>query len=269
MGRHLRSSQLDFIIFKGFVAASTYPPHVYRRYSDIDVAVSEQSQQVVKQHFVKSAINGLAIDVHGGFSRLDGLSWEDHLLRSICVQIGGESVRVPCPEDHLRILANHWLNDGGVNKERLWDIYYSVENRPQDFDWSKCLDCVSETRRGWVIIAIGLAHRYLALNIDDLPFKDEALRIPEWVTDTLEREWAIKEPIRPLQTCTRDPNLFFRQLKRRIPPNPIQATIQMEEPIDDRGRTMIQIWNVFRRAGPSVERISSVLRGRFKRASND
>jgi hypothetical protein len=266
ISRRLSNKGVVFIVFKGFVAASCYPPQITRPSSDIDIAVDPHLQPAVMA-IVAGGVNGITIDVHGGFRQLDQLSWEEHISRSKHLQIEDEIVRVPCPEDHLRIVATHWLNDGGVNKERLWDILYSVENRSNDFDWSKCLDCVSGTRRGWVITTIGLAHKYLGLNIDDLPFRDEALRIPKWVTDTLEREWAIEEPIRPLQTCTRDPKLFLRQLKRRIPPNPIQATIQMEAPIDDRRRTMIQLRNVIRRAGPSVERISSVLRGRFKRAS--
>ncbi len=261
-----RKHDIDLLIIKGIVVSLRYPPTFFRPFNDIDIAVAEECFPLASE-ILQQSNPKFPVDLHNGLRHLDLLPWDILMRRSDYVVLDGTRVRTLSSEDHLRVVSTHWLNDGGVNKERLWDIYYSVENRPEDFDWSKCLDCVSETRRGWVITTIGLAHKYLGLNINDLPFKDEALRIPKWVTDTLEREWAIGEPIRPLQTCTRDPKLFLRQLRRRIPPNPIQATIQMEAPIDDRGRAMLQVRNVIRRAGPSVERISSVLRGRMQRKS--
>ncbi|QYO67344.1 nucleotidyltransferase family protein [Leptolyngbya sp. 7M] len=254
----LHSHNVEFIMFKGWGAARSYPADSPRTYADIDIAVGSNDFEKVEEicKGAKSSLNG--IDLHSEFRHLDTLPWKQHLSRAITVEIENVRVKVPCPEDHLRIIATHWLNDGGENKERLWDIYYAVANRPADFDWSKCLDVVSDTRRGWVICAIGLAHKYLGLDISDLPFRDEASKIPKWITATLEREWPRGERLQPLQTCLGDPKLFIRQLRKRIPPNPIQATIEMEASIDDCPRGLIQLRNMVHRASPSLGRIFTV-----------
>jgi hypothetical protein len=250
------------ILIKGWAAARNYPPGRPRHYSDIDIAVSSAEFGAVSGVVAASKSSLAGIDLHNELRHLDSVPWPTLFARSQLVELDGGSIRILAAEDHLRVITTHWLNDGGANKERLWDIYYAVANRPADFDWAACLDPVSETRRGWVICAIGLAHKYLDLNIDDLPFRDEALQIPKWVIKTVEKEWASNEPLRPLQTCLRDPNLFLRQIKKRFPPNPIQAAIQTESPIDEIGRTAIQFRNVFQRTVPSLSRIFEVLKRR-------
>ncbi len=248
------------LLIKGIAAAASFPQGVPRRFIDIDLAISSAQYEKGKELLEKDVRFGAHIDLHCELRSLDSLPWPDLFARSTFLELEFGRIRVLCPEDHLRVITTHWLNDGGENRERLWDIYYAVSNRPADFEWSKCLDCVSETRRGWVITAIGLAHRYLDLDISDLPFKEECENIPEWVIRTLEREWADPVRTRPLQTCLREPRLFFEQLRKRIPPNPIQATIQTESPIDDASRFFIQIRNIANRSVPSLERITKVIR---------
>jgi len=250
------------ILIKGWAAAKNYPSDRPRFYSDIDIAVSSSDFETVRGIVFASDSSLAGVDLHNELRHLDSVPWPELFDRSRVVEIDGGSIRILSAEDHLRVMAVHWLNDGGTNKERLWDIYYAVVNRPVDFDWSKCLDPISKTRRSWVICAIGLAHKYLDLPIEDLPFRDEELKIPHWVISTVEKEWADDEPFRPLQTCLGSPKIFLRQLRKRIPPNPIQATIEMEAPLDETSRTGIQIRNVFRRTKPSLTRIFEVLKRR-------
>ncbi len=258
----LRASGFEPVLIKGWAAAKNYLPDRPRYYSDIDIAVSSADFVAVSSLIAAARSSLSGVDLHNELRHLDSVPWTELFSRSSVVETDGGSIRILSPEDHLRVMATHWLNDGGANKERLWDIYYAVANRPSDFDWSKCLDPVSRTRRGWVICAVGLAHKYLDLNIDDLPFRDEALKIPGWVIRTVEKEWASNEPLRPLQTCFGDPKLFVRQLRKRFPPNPIQATIQMEVPIDETDRIAIQFRNAFHRTKPSLSRIFEVLKRR-------
>ncbi len=256
---------LNPIVIKGAAAASFYPEHQPRRFFDIDLAFHRDEFPAAMELAESEHRFGTHIDVHLELRSLDSLTWPELFARSTFLELEFGSIRVLCPEDHLRVIAVHWLNDGGENRERLWDIYCAVANRPTDFDWSKCLDCVSETRRGWVITAIGLAHKYLDLDISDLPFREECENIPKWVTRTLEREWADPVRTRPLQSCLRQPKLFLKQLRKRIPPNPIQASIQTESPINDGSRFFVQIRNIANRSVPSLERITKVIRRKDSR----
>lgn len=260
--RELQTSGFEPVLIKGWAAARNYPSNHPRHYSDIDIAVSSADFESVGSLITASSSSLSGVDLHNELRHLDSVPWQKLFDRSQLIELESGTIRILSPEDHLRVLATHWLNDGAANKERLWDIYYAVSNKPKDFDWSICLDSVSKTRRGWVICAIGLAHKYLDLSIDDLPFRAEVLSSPSWVLKTVEKEWAGDERLLPLQTCLRDPKLFIRQLRKRFPPNPIQATIEMEAPIDKTSRTTVQLRNIFRRTKPSIVRIFKVLKRR-------
>jgi hypothetical protein len=156
-------------------------------------------------------------------------------------------------------LCVHWLTDGGVSKERLWDIVYAIENRPKNFDWDRCLSIVSETRRDWIICTVGLAVRYLELDIKNTPLNNLLRELPKWMIRTVEKEWESKIGLKPLHHCFRNRQEFFEQIYKRIPPNPIQATIEMEGKFDDRTRIFYQIGSFIFRFKPSIERISQTL----------
>jgi hypothetical protein len=156
----------------------------------------------------------------------------------------------------------HWLTDGGERKERLWDIYWAVKNRPEDFSWDKCLNVVSERRRRWIICTIGLAHKYLELEIDDLAFADEARDLPAWLVKAVEKRWESGVSHIPIHRTIRDPKGFLDQLRKRFPPNPIMATINMEGDFDALTRVHYQAGHIVRQAGPAIVRVWNTLKRR-------
>jgi hypothetical protein len=261
--RFFRERNIEPILIKGWAAARNYPALVLRFYSDIDLAVAaddyERSNQVLRSDDGRH----VAVDLHRELRHLDTKPWDAIFRDSELVELDGQFLRIPCAEDHLRIMAVHWLNDGGAPKERLWDIYYAVANRPESFDWDVCLGPASE-RRGWVVAAIGLAHRYLDLCIDDLPFKDEARALPEWLTKTVEAEWRSGVPLRPLHLCLRDPAELVRQILKRVPPNALQATIEMEGDIVRGSRLWYQLGCTKKRAMPSIRRLTEAIGSRLR-----
>jgi hypothetical protein len=166
--------------------------------------------------------------------------------------IGETPVRILSDEDHMRVMCVHWLTDGGENKQKLWDIYYLFENRRADFDWDRCLTEIDPNRRLWIIYTIGLAHKYLRLEIDGLPFEREAKNLPLWLEKNIERIWSRKYPFIPLDTCYSDREMFLYQLKLRIPPNPIMATIGVNGRLDARTRIIYQLRYFLKRSIPSL-----------------
>jgi hypothetical protein len=256
--RSTHALNLPAILIKGYATVRNYPRDHFRPFGDIDLAVSRVDYpKALELIQTVPELKRLNIDLHCELRHLDTLPFNQIIERSETIDLEGTLIRIPCAEDHLRILTVHWLNDGGQHRERLYDIYYAVQNRPADFCWDKCLEVVSPTRQKWVITAIGLAHKYLGLEIDDLPFADEARDIPKWLTDTVEKEWATDVRLRSLHIVWRRPTMLWQQIKKRIPPNPIQSTIDTEGPFDDSPRIRYQIGSVAKRIGPSIKRVAS------------
>ena len=250
-----REHNLEPILIKGWAIARLYPTNIFRPYSDIDLAFSSRDIESATQVRITNEFKGLVLDIHKELKHLDTLLWSDLYQNSKLVNLNGLSIRVLSDEDHLRVLAVHWLIDGAGSRDRLWDIYFAVANRPPDFDWNKCLSVVSSNRRRWIIYTIGLASKYLGLKIDDLPFADEAKKLPEWLPKAVEREWKSEVKLQPLARFTRHPREFFAQVKKRLPPNPIHATVDMEGNFDAITRIHYQIGTIFKRVGPSVKRL--------------
>lgn len=258
--RLFRENGVEPILVKGWAAARNYPEHIQRIYGDIDLAVPATDFERMRKLLKSGVGNKLDIDLHCEFRHLDTRPWSEIISDSQEIDLNGAAIRIPSDEDHLRILAVHWLNDGGARKDRLRDIYYAVQNRPANFDWDRCLNSVSEIRRKWTVAAIGLAHKYLDLEIDGLPFAKEAKDLPPWLVSAVEKEWRSGGPLKSLHICLNDPKELFKQIRKRIPPNAIQATIEMEGSFNDKSRLSFQIGSLVRRLRPSIRGIRATLR---------
>ena len=260
-----RKNGFEPILIKGWAAGLAYPDDKPRQFTDIDLAVSALDYERARLVLLSSDFADTDIDLHKELRQLDTLSWDDLFANSRLVELDGTRVRVLRPEDHLRILCVHWLTDGGANEDRLRDIYYAVKNRPADFDWERCLDVVGPNRRRWVLCVICLANKYLGLPLDDLPFADEASRIPKWVIKRVEKEWRDPVHLMPLISFVNDGKQFFRQLKKRVPPSPIRATVEMEGKIDGSLRFFYQIGCFAKRLPAFFRAAAGYIRSRFKR----
>ena len=253
-----RLGGIQSILIKGWAAGLNYPRPWERYFSDIDVAVKPSDYKRAQE--LTQGFNW-SVDLHKGLRHHDTLEWSDIYENSAMVAIGAEKIRLPREEDHLRILCVHWLTDGGAHKEKLLDVFYAVDRRSKNFDWNRCLEVVSRRRRRWIICTIGLAHKYFDLPIDDLPFRSEARRLPVWLTRALEKEWSSGVRLLPLDSCLGDKKMLWRQILKRIPPNPIEATVEMEGDFDRHPRILYQCGSIGIRILPSIKRIrETVLR---------
>lgn len=236
-----RSDQIEPILIKGWAAAMNYPADIPRHFNDTDLAVAAGDYERAARLTGSAEAGGLIIDLHRELRYLDTVPWSDLFDNSRLTDLDGMRIRILRPEDHLRVLCVHWLADGGANKQRLWDIYYAVANRPSDFDWDRCLLPVARNRRRWIVAVIGIAHRYLGLDLDGLPIAGEAENIPGWMTQCIEAEWHSDVRLEPVVGHLGSPASLIRQLRKRLPPNPIRATVEMEGSIDARSRAFYQL----------------------------
>jgi hypothetical protein len=259
-----RSCDVEPILIKGWAAARNYPENRPRFFGDVDLAFSGSQYDKAVKKLSATPIPSVSIDPHLEFRHLDTVPWDTAVARSELINVDGGSIRVLCPEDHLRVLCVHWLNDGGAYKERLWDIYYAVAKRPPDFDWELCLDSVSEKRRRWIVTAIAVARKYLSLDVAGLPFDVDTGSIPKWMIRCLEKEWSTDVRLIPLESCLHDPKLLIQQILKRTPPNPIEATIEVEGELDDGWRLPYQVGSIRQRIGPSLRGMGTALRRKLR-----
>ncbi len=259
---NFRAAGIEPILFKGWAAARNYPPDRPRFFGDADIAIRREDFENAARLITTDGFASVGIDLHREFRHLDTVPWKTLFARSEVVVVDGTGIRILCSEDHLRVLCVHWLTDGGAYKDRLWDIYFAVERRPKDFDWDRCLNSVSKTRRRWVITTIALANRYLGLDVSALPFEAETEHIPNWIIRCVEQEWTTDVRLRPLHTCLRQPAILYQQILKRLPPNPIQATIDTEGEFDEGSRFRHQIGSIFVRIRPSTKRIVDALQSK-------
>ena len=254
-----RDEGVEPILIKGLAAARYYPESVFRDAIDMDLAVAAADFETSARVVSSTAANGLAIDLHRELRHLDTVPWSDLFDNSELLEMETGCVRILRPEDHLRVLCVHWLTDGGANKDRLWDIYYAVANRSDNFDWNRFLNIVDQKRQQWLISTLGVAQRFLGLDLSDTPIKNAADQLPAWLVRTIEREWASDTPYWPLFSSLHDRSLFLKQLGKRIPPNPITATVLLNGSFDAQTRVFYQIGTVLQRLGPSLLNISKAL----------
>jgi len=258
--RLFRSCGIEPVLIKGWAAARNYPPGVIRRPGDVDLAVSPEDYDRAFQLHREPELLKCNIDLHNGLRALDAVPWEDIFDRSQLADLDGHKIRILSDEDHLRLLCTHWLIDGGGFKDKLWDIYYAVDNRSADFDWDRCLNAAGSIRRGWVICGIAVAHHFLGLDVKELPFEEEVDRLPKWIIRTIEREWKNDYRLEPVLTSTHDRRLLLAQITRRIPPNAIRCTIEAEGDIYGGKRFLYQLATMKQRMTPFIKDLISYFR---------
>ena len=259
-----RREGIEPVLIKGWAAARSYPANKPRYFGDIDLAVSSAEYDTALRLIADGSPDIRGVDLHRELRHLDTVAWSTLFSNSQLVDLESEKIRVLSAEDHLRVLCVHWLTDGAESRERLWDIFWAVDNRPADFDWAKCLEVVSENRRSWMVCTIGLAHKYLGLELDGFPFADEAKRLPKWLTRSVEEAWSSELKLRGLDESITDRTMFIRQLRKRLPPNAIQATLNCEGKFDDRSRFEYQIRDMFGRFIPSVKRQTKAILNQYR-----
>lgn len=231
--RLLREASVDAVLGKGWAAAGLYPDRPLRPYGDIDICIRPEHYQAAQKVLDSPELNDCQIDVHRHFSELDERRVDDIFDRSQVEPLGAEMIRKLGPEDHLALLAIHLLKHGAWRPLWLCDIGAAVESLPPSFDWEICLGR-NKTRAGWIVASIGLAHRLLRADIDDLPREAQPGELPAWLVENVLKQWnnpfAINQPPMrhpiPMAAQWKSPRGLFNALRERWP-DPILATVSV------------------------------------------
>ena len=261
----LRAAAVEPLLIKGRAAAQFYHELRLRPYGDIDLCF--QTRDYSKALAVLASPDGIAfnVDAHDGLDRFYGLSMDEMLARSEMIKVGQIEVRVPCFEDHFRILCIHFLKHGAWRPLNLCDVAAALEARPAVVDWDRCLG--NEKRRAdWIACAIGLAHQLLGANVDGCPAAEGAppsVRLPGWLSPAVLRQWKNPHPESNethelFLTHLRDPSRWKSELVKRWP-NPVRATMYLGAPFNEFPRLPLQVFSFVSQAARFLTRIPKTL----------
>jgi Uncharacterised nucleotidyltransferase len=262
----LRSSGVEPLLIKGWSIARIYPEKGMRPYEDADLVV-RRDQYLRAQAIIHGQKEmQFYVDLHGGLDEFGYGSEDDLFANSQLVRLGDVDVRVPSPEDSLRIVCVHFLRHGAFRPLWLCDVAVSVESRPADFDWDRCLGR-NNRAADWVACAIGLAHRLLGARIDDTPVKGRAESLPSWLVPTVLKQWekpfgkdhGVGRHRAPMGNYLRQPSGVFEDIGHRWP-NPIEATVYMRGPFNELPRFPFQIGECVARAAKFLARLPKAVR---------
>jgi hypothetical protein len=250
----LRSARVEPLLVKGWAIARRYPEPGLRPYSDIDLIVRPDERDRARGAVASGTPPGLPIDWHLGTERLDTRSFEDLTARAEAVTLGGTTVRVLGPEDHLRVLSLHALRHDVGRPIWLCDLAVALATRAPAFDWDRCLG-TDERVAGWVLSALALAHRLLGAPVGGTPAAARAANLPGWLVSTVLRRWC-RSPVeglaahvplgQALPQLARDPARLWEDLLLRWD-RPIKYTLDLGRPFTPWPRWPLQVAGVARR----------------------
>ncbi len=245
----LRDATVDPILVKGWAASQLYQQPGLRPYGDIDLLIRRPQYQLARTVLDSPEARDCWVDLHLGFTEVKDRSQEQLFKRSRMAQLGNQQVRILAAEDHLALLAIHFLKHGGWRPLWLCDIAAAIEALPSEFDWNMCLGS-DPTRTRWITSVIGLAHRLLGANIQSIPFAVQANELPPWLVSSVLKQWEnpfptnqppLNHPI-PMVRHLKNPSGFLKGLQARWP-NPILATVSVNGEFNNFPRLPYQLAN--------------------------
>jgi hypothetical protein len=280
--RYLRSRGVEPLVIKGWAAARLYAEPGCRPYVDVDVCVSPEDYDRAVAAAAAAPPEAGSIDVHfppsrlgvsgrslhkvgDDFRELDDRDWDDVVGHSVTVEAAGGEIRVPGEEDHLRVLALHFLRHSGYRPLWLCDIAAAVERRSAGFDFDR-LFAGDPWRRACVRAAIRLAGELLGANMESVPGLDREGALPSWFLPAVLKEWETpyRWPAgRPLvgPALLENPAAILREARRRWP-GALESTVNLRAPWNNFPRFPFQLAQLLWRLPEIPRQMIAELRAR-------
>jgi hypothetical protein len=249
----LRAGGVEALLVKGWAIARSYPEAGLRPYSDIDLCVRAAELPAAEAALPQPGERPCPVDLHPALPKLPAhhfslydRSFDALMLRSRWVRLHETAIRIPGPEDHLRLLCFHMLSHGVSSPLWLCDLAVAVESRPAEFDWDYCLSG-NPRYSDWVACGIALAGELLGARIEDTPVAERARQLPRWLVPAVLRAWGAgrgahtRPRLAPfvLQNWRR-PDLLREEFRLHWR-SPVEASVALRAPFNEAPRLPLQL----------------------------
>lgn len=225
----LQGNGFEPILIKGWDAARMYPSQGLRPYGDLDLWLDDPD---AARPVLASLPDGSDVDLEHDVEA-SGSGVPQILAAGRVADLEGTSIPVPCEEDRLRILAIHYLKNGGWRPTGLCDVAAAVESRASAFDWQRCLT-PDPAVRSWVLAALALAGRLLGADVRNTPAE---LGPPRWLVSSVLSDWRDPRTERFVMKDPLPPPWHPIALARRLPdhlPHPVASAVLTGAPLTRR-----------------------------------
>lgn len=231
--RLLRDAGVEPILVKGWSAARFYPHRTLRAYGDVDLVVRPAEYSAAREVLKRDEAGTWWVDLHNGLPELDDRPVDGLFERSQAATLNDVQIRVLSSEDHLALLAIHFLKHGAWRPSWLCDIAAMVESLPAGFDRKICFGS-NQRQAAWIATAITLAHQLLGADVARIPLSGSEKDLPEWLVRAVLEEWGnlfqldhLPVQLRPpLAYSLRRPKTLLKEIRERWP-GPIVATFNL------------------------------------------
>ena len=265
----LRAAGIEPLVIKGLSSARFYARRNLRPYGDIDLVVKPSEMSAAQSALEE--IDGLRnwVDLHSPDGP-EGYDLAEVYGRSELFALGGVGVRVPRPEDHLRVACVHLLKHGAWRPLWLCDVAAAVESRPAGFGWDVCLSGSRKVAER-VGCAVRLAHALLGADLSDTPFASARGSLPGWLVRAVLAQWERPfaqdhEAPELMSAALRRPAKLAKALRRRWP-DPVKATLRFGGGFDESPRLVYQLGDYVLSGAEFVARLPGLLRRQRRRAT--
>jgi hypothetical protein len=237
----LHSAGIEPLLGKGWAVARLYPEPGFRPFGDFDLYVRPEQYLAAAARIERYRPWG--IDLHAGVTELSDRHVDDLYRRSEVYAVCGVEVRIFGPEDHLRLLSIHMLQEGILRPLWLCDLGAALESRPPAFDWDYFLSG-NKRQSQWAVCALRLASQLLGAEVGGTPLAKQERPLPKWLVPAVLEAWGRgttpKGRRTPMAVYLRYPGEALGALRQRWP-NAIEATIGVHGPFNDLPRFPFQL----------------------------
>jgi len=251
--RFCEQNQVEPILIKGWAIAKHYADCGLRPMGDVDLCVPPERASELKLKWSTSKIVDCPVDWnHDEIDKFQNPGFHDLCSRAASETAAGIKVRIPCLEDHLRILCLHALKHGLWRPLWMCDVAAALESRNENFDWDRCLGSDRKQAK-WIRCTLALAGLLLQADIQSTPAADELSKLPKWLVRAALRHWETCEsPVTPsfhseIKDSDRSLESLLKIAKSRWP-NPIQATVDFHGTMSNSGQWIFQVRHYAARA---------------------
>jgi len=236
---------IEPLLLKGAAVSRDYPLPALRPYGDIDLAVprSQFARLSAALAEVPRPAFPVDIDLEHAFLSADGTPVEELIERSVRLEIGSSSARIPCAGDSFRLLCIHFLRAAGRRALSLADIALALERTSPSIDWTLALPQDDGRRRVLVAVTAGLAIDLLGADAAGTPLENAAASVPPWVrAHVLQGFEARPHAFLPDARFgwTVNPTQLGRQIADRWPPDPLSVVVHHRRPLRRRPSRHLQ-----------------------------